>query len=227
MKLLNLLDNRWVRKFINFMQKEDKFLSAVDLGFIDKLSEKSRSSKRGRRREYKLSEIFRLCMDGFRNGKTAATEIARFASEMVIKAKHELNGTISHDTISRFWIALQPIMKKIFQKLVRIARKIGIILPGLTQAFDGTDLPTRFKKDPDAKWNYDSTAKQFYFGYGTFISVDPATHLPIAGFITEAKKTTEQDVHELIDDVMIVPPLVMVGDPEFDAESYVKKGNGK
>ncbi|MBU0760064.1 MAG: transposase [Nanoarchaeota archaeon] len=221
--LKSLFDNRWVKKLIKFTQKEDKLLNAVNLNFIDRLVEQDKKTKRGRKREYKLSKIFKLVIDGFRNGRTAATEIARFAQDIFVKAKHELDGNISHDTISRFWIALQSIAKKIFQKIVRHSQKLGIFYPGLSQVLDGSDIATRFRKDSDAKWNYDSTRKRYYFGYGLFISVDPMSQLPIAGFITDSKKVNKKECHKMLEEVMIIPPSVITGDPEFDVTDLVEK----
>ena len=223
--LKSLFDNKWVKKLIKFTQKEDKLLNSVNLNFIDKLVEQDKKTNRGRKREYKLSKIFKLVIDGFRNGRTAATEIARFAQDILVKAKHELNRNISHDTISRFWIVLQSIIKKIFQKLVRHSRKLGIFYSGLSQVLDGSDVPTRFRKDSDAKWNYDSTRKKYYFGYGLFISVDPISQLPIIGFITDAKKVTKKECHKMLDDIMIIPPSVISGDPESVTDLVEKAMN--
>ena len=228
MKLLkSLFYNKWIKKLIKFTQKEDKLLNAINLNFIDKLAEQNKKTNRGRKREYKLSKIFKLVIDGFRNGRTAATEIARFAEDILVKAKHEFDRNISHDTISRFWIVLQSIIKKIFQKLVMKTEKLGVFYSGLSQAIDGTDIATRFRKDTDAKWNYDSTRKRYYFGYGLFISVDPISQLPIAGFITDGKKVTKKECHKMLDDVMIIPPLVITGDPEFDVTELVEKAMNK
>lgn len=224
MKLLkSLFNNKWVKKLIKFTQKEDKLLNAINLDFIDILFEKQKKTKRGRKKLYKLSKTFKLVIDGFQNGRTAATEIARFAQDILIKAKHELNRNISHDTISRFWIALQSIVKKIFRRLVMKAKKLGIFYQGLSQVFDGSDVPTRFRKDKDAKWNYDSTRKRYYFGYGLFISVDPISQLPIAGFLTDAKKVNKKECHQMLKEVMIIPPSVIAGDPEFDVTDLVEK----
>ena len=218
-----LINNRYVRKLIRFTQKEDKLFSTTNLGFIDKLAKKRKKTNRGRKRKYKLSKIFKLVMDGFQNGKTAATEISRFARDILVKAKHELGGNISHDTISRFWIELQLIVKEIFQKLVIVAKELGIFYSGLSQVPDGTDIATRFQKDTDAKWNYDSTRKRYYFGYGLFISVDPISQLPVAGFITDGKKVTKKECSRMLDEVMIVPPSVIIGDSEFDVTDLVEK----
>ena len=225
--LKSLFNNKWVKKLIKFAQREDKLLNSVNLNFVDKLAEQDKKTNRGRKREYKLSKIFKLVIDGFRNGRTAATEIARFAQDILVKAKHELDKNISHDTISRFWIAVQSIIKKIFQKLVRHSQKLGIFYSGLSQVLDGTDIATRFLKDKDAKWNYDSTRKKYYFGYGLFISVDPISQLPIAGFITDGKKVTKKESHKMLDDVMIILPSVILGDPEFDVTDLVEKAMNK
>lgn len=225
--LKSLFDNRWVKKLIKFTQNEDKLLNSLNLGFIDGLVEQDKRTNRGPKRKYKLSTIFKLVIDGFRNGRTAATEIARFAQDILVKAKHELDGNISHDTISRFWIILQSIIKKIFLRLVKKAEKLGIFYSGLSQAIDGTDIQTKFKKDNDAKWNYDSTRKKYYFGYGLFISVDPMSQLPIAGFITNAKKVNKKECHRMLKEVMIIPPSVISGDPEFDVTDLVEKAMKK
>jgi len=220
--LKSLFDNKWVKKLIKFTQNEDKLLNSVNLDFIDRLVEQDKKTKRGRKREYKLSQIFKLAVDGFRNGRTTATEIARFAQDILVKAKHEFDGNISHDTISRFWIALQSIAKKIFQKLVTEAKRLGIFYSGLSQVLDGSDVPTRFRKDKDAKWNYDSTRKRYYFGYGLFISVDPISQLPIVGFITDGKKVNKLECHKMLEDVMIIPPSVITGDSEFDVTGLIE-----
>jgi len=227
MNLPNLLKSKWVRKLINLTQKEDKLISSINLDFVDNLFEKQRKTKRGRKRLYKISKVFKLVIDGFRNGRTAATEIARFAEQILVKAKHELCGNISHDTISRFWIDLQSFAKELFQSLVRYARKIGIFYSGLSQVLDGSDVPTRFRKDKDAKWNYDSTRKRYYFGYGLFISVDPISQLPIVGFITDGKKVNNKECHKMLNEVMIIPPSVISGDPEFDATDLIESAMKK
>jgi hypothetical protein len=224
MNFLNkLTNNKWVCKFLSLLQKEDKLLNAVNLDFVDGLYEKSKRSRRGKKKEFKMSTIFGLVLDGFQNGRTAATEIARFSKNVLVKSRHNLPRNISHDVISNFWIALQSIVKKIFRKLVMGIRKLGIFYSGLSQVLDGSDVPTRFRKDGDAKWNYDSTRKRYYFGYGIFISVDPISQLPIVGFITDGKKVTKKECHKMLDDVMIIPPSVISGDPEFDVTDLVEK----
>lgn len=225
--LKSIFDNKWVKKLINLTQKDDKVLNCVNLNFIDRLVEKEKRSGRGKKRTYKVSQIFRLVMDGFKNGRTASTDIARFAKDLMIKAKHELPSDISHDTVSRFWITLQLVSKKVFQRIVRMARRIGIFYPGLSQVLDGSDIPTRFKKDPGGKWNYDSTKKKYYFGYGLFLSVDPITQLPIAACLTKGKKVLRKEYAQMLDDIMIVPPSVILGDSEFDITSLIEESMGK
>jgi len=228
MNLLNkLTKNKWVCKFLNLLQKEDRLLNSVNLEFLDELYEKSKISRRGKKKEFKMSTIFRLVVDGFRNKCTASTEIARFSQQTLIKAKHNLSRKISHDFISDFWIALQSDIKKIFQKLVKLAEMLGIFYSGLSQVLDGTDIPTRFKKDSGGKWNYDSTRKRHYFGYGLLISVDPISQLPISGFITDGKKVKKKECEELFDDVMIVPPSAIIADSEFDVIDFHENLMGK
>lgn len=216
--LKKLLENKWVKKFINFLESSSvKITNAVKLDFIDGLFKKLRKTKRGAPLKYKPSQLFKLIMKALQEGKRSARAIARYAKKLLVKIVHKLKGDVSHDTISRFFIKLNSVVKHIFYKLVRIARKIGLLVPALTQVEDSTDLPTRFKKDKDAKWSYDATRKRYYFGYGTLLSVDPYTHLPTAAKLTTSKKINRGDCREVTNTVIkVINPSVIVGDGEFD-----------
>jgi len=216
------LNNKWIKKLINLLRSENKLLKAVNLDFIDKLAEMQKKTKRGRNKIYPFSKLFKLCVDAFQKGKTSAKAIERYVKEPLVKVTHEISGYVSHDVISRFFTAMKDIIKKIFYKLVREAEKLGMFYSGLTQVTDGTDLPTRFKKDKDAKWNYDSTSKKYYFGYGVLISIDPITHLPIAGKLTKGKKVNRQECKEVFDSALMLNPSAIIGDPEFDVIELIE-----
>ena len=217
MSLFNkLLDNKWGKKLIKLFKKENKILRAVDFRFIDTLYRKYKKNKRGRKKVYLMSQLFKLCCEAFQNGITSAKAIERYVKKPLVKITHELAGYVSHDVISRFFITLGNIIKEIFYRIVREIRKLGLVYPGLIQVIDGTDLPTRFKKDEDAKWNYDSTAKKYYFGYGVLLLVDPIFHLPLAAKLTKGKKVNTNDSKEVCDKGMILQPSVILGDSEFD-----------
>lgn len=214
--IYEFLNNKWGKRLINLFRKENKLLKAVDFSFVDKLFEENKKSKRGKKKQYLPSQLFRLCLEAFQKGRTSAKSIERYVREPLVKILHELEDYVSHDVISRFFIGLQNIIKNIFNKLVRIARKLGIFYPGLSQVIDGTDLPTLFLSDNDAKWNYDSTSKKFYFGYGLLISVDPTTHLPVAGKLTKAKKVNKKDCKDVLEQGIALKPSAVIGDSEFD-----------
>lgn len=228
MSLLNkLLDNKWGRKFIKLFKKENKLLNVIDFGFIDDLYEKQKKNRRGKKKVYPLSKLFKICIEAFQKGRTSAKAIERYVREPLVKVVHELAGYVSHDVISRFFIALQEIIKNIFYKLVKKARRIGLFYAGLSQVTDGTDLPTRFKKDKDAKWNYDSTTKKFYFGYGVLISIDPVTHLPVAGKLTKSKKVKTQECKDVFEEALMLSPSAIIGDSEFDVIELIENLLGK
>jgi hypothetical protein len=211
-----LLNNKCIKKLIKFFRGENKLLKAINFSFVDELFEKNKESKRGKKKQYLPSQLFKLCLEAFQKGRTSAKSIERYVREPLVKILHELNGYVSHDVISRFFISLQEVIKDVFNKLVKVARKLGIFYPGLSQVIDGTDLPTMFLSDKDAKWNYDSTAKKFYFGYGLLISIDPFTHLPVAGRLTKAKKINKEDCKEVLEQGIVLKPSAFVGDSEFD-----------
>lgn len=211
-----LLNNKWCKKLINLFKKDNKLLKAVDFSFIDKLVEQQKKTKRGKKKQYLPSQLFKLCLEAFQKGRTAAKAIERYVREPLVKVLHDLKGYVSHDVISRFFIALQEIIKEIFVRLIKIAKKLGIFYAGLAQAMDGTALPTIFKSDKNAKWNYDSTTKKFYFGYGLLLLIDPFTHLPVAGKLTKAKKVNAKECQEVLKQAISLKPSAIIGDSEFD-----------
>lgn len=217
MSLLDkLLESKWGKRFIKLFRKENKLLNAVDLSFIDILAEKQKKSKRGAKKKYLMSHLFKLCAEGFQKGKTSASAIARYVKEPFVKVMHELKGFVSHDVLSRFFIALQGIIKTLFKKLVQEMQKLGMLYNGLSQIIDGTDLPTLFRSDKDAQWSYNATAKCFYFGYGFLLVIDPATHLPVAAILTKAKKVSREECKKVLEQSLLLHPSAVIGDSEFD-----------
>lgn len=210
-----LLDNKWGKRFIKLFKKENKLLKVMNFTFLDTWYEKQKKSKRGKKKKYLISQLFKLCIEAFQKGRTTAKAIERYVKEPLMKIVHELKGYVSHDVISRFFIALQGMIKAIFHKLVREAKKLGLFFEG-RNIIDGTALPTIFMSDKDAQWNYDSTAKEYYFGYGLLLSIDPATHLPIAALLTRAKKVNTEECWEVLQQALWLKPSVIIGDPEFD-----------
>jgi hypothetical protein len=93
-------------------------------------------------------------------------------------------GTPSAPTISRFFHFLSSVIDKIFHHLAAFAARLGIY--GNTFLIDTTSIEV-FEDDPDAKWNYDSTSKSWYYGYGLEMIVDWKTHLPVASVFTNVK----------------------------------------
>lgn len=218
-----LLNNKWGKKLIKLFKKENKLLNAVDLSFIDVLAEQFKKNKRGTKKKYPMSQLFKLCAEGFQKGKTSASAIARYAKEPFVKVVHELKGCVSHDVLSRFFIALQEIIKTIFKKLVQEMQRFGMLYNGLTQIIDGTDLPTLFRSDKDAQWNYNATAKHFYFGYGFLLVIDPATHLPVAAILTKAKKVSREECKKVFEQSLLLHPSAVIGDSEFDIIELIEE----
>jgi transposase len=215
--LRTLLENRWVKRFLKFVHNRGKgILERVDLGFLNGLFQKLKS-RRGRPQVYRPKQNFKAVLYGYAHGKYQATEIARLMKDGVARSVcGYLERNPSHDTLSRFLRKLARVVEQVFKRLVKQVKKLGITR-GEDQVMDGTDIRTRFRSDPDAKWNWDSTRKEYYWGYGLLLDVCPHTHLPLAVIFTDGKHVTgEQAVEVLKQASQTFQPKWTLGDGEFD-----------
>jgi transposase len=216
--LKTLLENKWVKSFLKFVHNRGKgILERVDLGFLNDLFQKG-ESERGRPPTYRPEQNFKAVVYGYAQGKYEATEIARLMEDGVARSVcGYMEGTPSHDTLSRFLRKLSKVVEKVFKRLLKQIKKLGIT-KGEEQVIDGTSIETRFKSDPDAKWNWDSTENEYYWGYGLLQVVCPHTHLPLAALFTDGKHVTaSQSVQALKQAGEVFSPRWVIGDGEFDA----------
>ncbi len=222
-----LLNNKCVRKFINFLESScGKVIDTVNLGFVDGLFMKLKKTKRGAPCKYSPSQLFRLVIEAMLEGKRSAKAIARYGKRLLVKLFHKLNGNVSHDTISRFFSKLCMLIEEIFYRLVKEVKKLGIL--SSRRVADTTDIETRFKKDEDARWSYDSSRKCYYFGYGALICFDPFLHLPTSAKLTESKKVDREDCKKVFEQETKNRTAIINADAEFDIieliEMLLRKG---
>lgn len=77
-------------------------------------------------------------------------------------------------------------IEDVFKHLIKSATELGIT-DGKIQVIDSTSIETKYKTDPDARWNYDPTRKAYYFGYGLLCMMCPLTHMPLNAEFTDGK----------------------------------------
>ena len=211
-----LLENRWVKRFLRLVRNRGKeILGRVDLSFLNSLFQ--RPGKRGRPPIYNPEQNFKAVIYGYANGRHQATEIARLREDGVARvACGYLHWTPSHDTLSRFLKKLAGVVEQVFRRLVKQIKKLGIT-KGEDQVIDGTSIRTRFRSDPDARWNWDATKKEHYWGYGLLLVACPHTHLPLAAVFTDGKHVTSEHAVQALEQArQTFQPRWVIGDGEFD-----------
>lgn len=125
----------------------------MDLGFLNSLFQKLKA-RRGRPQVYLPEQNFKAVLYGYAYEKYQATEIARLMKDAVARSVcGYVEEAPSHDTLSRFLRKLAKVVKQVFKRLVKHVKKLGITLDE-DQVIDGTDIKTKFRSDPDAKWNW-------------------------------------------------------------------------
>lgn len=203
-------------------------LDGVKLSFLKKLFKKV-EKKRGKPIAYDRSKLFRLVCEACSEGKRSASAIERYARKIFVKLRYWVTKSPSHDTISDFFNELSEIIDELFNLVVKKAKKIGLFKTYVPKLIDTTDIETKFKSDPDAQWNWDSTKKRWYWGYGGLLIIDAESHLPCAAKLTYSKKTNAYESMEVTGQSLEnVGADVIIGDSEFDMQpliSYVEKHN--
>ena len=163
--IAKLIEKGWVRDFISKVKSKGKaILKHLDLSFINDFYEGIKDTDRGRPPDYlpdaKLRGILYCLASGIRKIRGMARKLKETLAMLICGYQ---DGTPSAPTISRFFRFLSTIIDKIFHYLAAFATRLGIY--GDTFLIDTTSIEV-FEDDPDGKWNYDSTSKSWYYGYG-------------------------------------------------------------
>jgi hypothetical protein len=119
----------------------------------------------------------------------------------------------SRDTIDRFLTDLEHVIDDVFDRLVEQAAARGLL--DSTYSIDSTHIEAIQHNDA-ASWNYDSTAEEYYYGFGcTLVSTGPK--IPIAAEFTQAKQADQETVMRVTCDALAVDtPIWMLGDSAYD-----------
>ena len=86
---------------------------------------------------------------------------------------------------------------------------------------DTTDLPTLFQSDKNAKWNYNATKDEYYYGYALHVVFDALTQLPIALDFLVDKKVSFDKAWRLWEKVTFRPDILLA-DSEYDILKFQK-----
>jgi len=221
--------SRGKKKLIKIAKRICKHpLEDVKLSFLKKLFKKV-EKKRGKPITYDRTKLFKLVCEAYSEGKRSAYAIARYAKKTFIKLRYWVTKSPSHDTISDFLNELEEIIDDVFNLIVKSTKKIRLFKTYVPKLVDTTDVETKFKTDPDAQWNKDTSKNRWYWGYGGLIVTDAETHLPCAGKLTYSKKTNAYESMEVIGQALEnVKADVIIGDSEFDMQpliNYTEKYN--
>jgi transposase len=205
----NLVDE--LKKLIKDRGRE--IIENIDFGPIEKILKRLKP-KRGRPPTYSRLEKLKAVIYGFAHGKYNACAIAREVDSFLGRRICGLKGKISHDRINSFLKELPAVIEEILKELVRQVIALGVT-KGKSQALDSTSVKTRFTSDQDAKWSYDETRGEYYFGYGLLVNFCTETHLPLAAEFTQSKKISYKETKRTIKKTPVKPEKLF-GDAEFD-----------
>jgi len=211
-----LLDNPIVQELLDILENEGKaVLQHLDLSCIDRLFDQTRSTARGRPRVYPPSANLKALLYGLAEGRRTIRAISRTIHTSMALAFLGLSRGMSYATLDRFWAQFATLAEAAFNALTQVIANLGIL--GAVQAVDSTSIATPFKDDPDARWSYDATKEEYYFGYGLLLVVDVGTQLPIAARFVQRKQATKKEWAMVIHDALQVKrPRVLLGDSGLD-----------
>jgi len=170
-------------------------------------------SKRGRTRQHHPPELFRAFLHCYYHDIYGIRPVARKLQNTLVWLSCGFDSPPSRDTVDRFLTDLEHVVDEVFDRLVEQAAARGLL--DLTYRIDSTDVRA-MPSDPDASKCYDSTADEYYYGYGCTI-VSTGSKIPIAAEFTESKQAPEETAMRVTRDALAVAkPMWMVGDSAYD-----------
>jgi hypothetical protein len=211
-----LLENPIVQELLEILENEGKaVLQHIDLSYINQLFEQRKKTKKGRPKTYPPSDNLKALLYGLAEGKHTIRGISRTIRTSVAQVFLGLGDGMSYATLNRFWHQFASVAESVFKELAQMIADLGMV--GGIHAVDSTRISTPYLDDADAVWSYDSTKKEFYYGYGLLLVVDVQTQLPIAAQFVQRKQAPKEEWTAVIHDGMLVKkPRVLLGDSGLD-----------
>lgn len=196
-----LLQNKIVQDILDILENEGKaVLQYLDLSCIDQVFDQNRSTTRGRPKIYPPITNLKALLYGLAEGRRTIRAISRAIRTSMALVFLGLHKGMSYATLDRFWAQFAALAETAFDALTKVVANLGIL--GAVQAVDSTSIATPFLDDPDARWSYDATKKEYYFGYGLLLVVDVNTHWPIAARFVQRKQASKKQWKAVIHDAL-------------------------
>jgi hypothetical protein len=122
--------------------------------------------KEGRTWDHEPPELFRGFLHCYYKDIYGIRPIARELQNTLVWLSCGFDRPPSRDAIDRFLTDLEHVIEDVFDWLVEQAAVRGLL--DMTFRIDSTDVRA-MPADPDASKCYDSTAEEYYYGYGCTI----------------------------------------------------------
>lgn len=196
-------------------------LNAIDWKPLREVLEEL-DSKRGRPFKHEREAILKGFIYGYADGETNILAVWRVCTQGWKWKAFGFSSEPSYDTFRRFLEQTEPLMDELFQELVEQC-KAKEIISGSAVAMDTSSLPTIFKNaDLDAKWNYDASKDENYYGYAIHLVIDAATQLPLAFDLLRDKKVSYGKALQLWEKIAMKPEI-LTADSEYDIIKFLNK----
>lgn len=170
-------------------------------------------AKEGRTRDLEPPEMMRGFLHCYYKDIYGIRPVARELNNPLVWLGCGFDRPPSRDAVDRFLTDLEHVVDDVFDRLVEQAALRGLL--DLSYRIDSTDVRA-MPADPDASTCYDSTAEEYYYGYGCTI-VSTGSKIPIAAEFTESKQAPEETAMRVTRDALAVePPRWMIGDSAYD-----------
>lgn len=172
-------------------------------------------NRQGRPFVHERVAILKGFIYGYAEGKTSVLVVWQDCTKSWTWKALGFSKEPSYDTFRRFLAEVEPLMDDLLQRAVNQCVEGGIISGGIA-AMDTSKLRAVFKNaDLDAKWNYDDTEEEYYYGYALHVVIDAATGLPLTFDLLRDKKIDYDKAFDLWSKVQTWHN-VLLADSEYD-----------
>ena len=170
-------------------------------------------SNRERTRVHKPPDLFCGVLHCYYENVHGTRLVTRELQHSLVWYYCGLDKPPSRDTVDRFLTDLENVIDDVFDRFVEQAAARGLF--DSTYRIDSTHVEAIQHNDA-AWWNYDSTAEEYYYGFGcTLVSTGPK--IPIAAKFTQAKQADQEVAMRVTRDALAVDtPIWMLDDSAYD-----------
>jgi len=170
-------------------------------------------ARRGRTRVHKPPDLFCGFLHCYYENVYGTRPVTRELQHSLVWYYCGLDKPPSRDTIDRFLTDLEHVVEDVFDRLVEQAAVRGLL--DSTYSIDSTHVEAIQHNDA-ASWNYDSTAEEYYYGFGCTL-VSTGAKIPIAAEFTQTKQADQETAMRVTRDALAVDtPIWMLGDSAYD-----------